>query len=113
MNKKSRTRRKPKAVTPATLIARDIRKIRQRMKNLDKGVRYVVYERPFRSVDTRLFLDVGEDTFHFGACTAGTLFKQERLARLVARQYSRGRQRRFHVMRVTIKVSGKRGKTKR
>jgi hypothetical protein len=113
MKQKPKPQRTAKAATPATVIARAIRAARRRMKNPDNGVRYVVYERPFRSIDSRFFLDVGQDAFRFGACTAGTLFKQERIARLVAREYSVRQQRRLHVMKVTIKVSGRRDGAKR
>lgn len=71
MNRKSKPRKKPKAPTSAELMAKDIREIRREIKRLDDPVRYVVYVRPFRGVNTRFFLDVSEDTFRLSAWTAG------------------------------------------
>jgi hypothetical protein len=109
MRKKSKPRRHSKALTSAALMAKDIREIRREIKRLDDPVRYVVYQYPFRGLKTRFFLDVSEDTFRLSAWTQATLFKQKRIARLVAQDYSIQQQRRLHVARVTIKAGGKRG----
>jgi len=108
MRRKSKPKRKSKAPTSADLMAKDIREIRREIKRLDDPVRYVVYVRPFRGVNTRFFLDVSEDTFRLSAWTQATLFKQRGMARLVAQAYSVQQQRRLHVARVTISASGKR-----
>lgn len=113
MNKKSKPPRKSKGAAPATIIARAIREARLRMKNLDEGVYHVVYERPFRGVNTLFFLDVSEDAFLPSAWPGATLFKDERLARLIAREYSALRQRKLYVARVTISIRGKRDGVKR
>ncbi|MEW6330665.1 MAG: hypothetical protein AB1560_04305 [Pseudomonadota bacterium] len=106
MNKKPTPRKKSKTPTSAKLTAKDIQR---QLKRLEEQVYYVVYERPFRGVDTRFFLDVSESTFRLSAWPCATLFKKERLARFVAREYSALRQRRLYVAPVTIRVSGNPG----
>ena len=115
MTKKPKPRRKHKARMSTAHQAEDIRQIQRGVKLLDEGVYHVVYERPFRGVSTRFFLDVSEDTFRPSAWPCATLFKDERLARLIARKYSALRQRKLHVARVTIKLSRRRsgGRNKR
>lgn len=105
MNKKPTPRKKSKTPTFAKRTAKDIRR---QVKRLEEQVYYVVYERPFRGVETRFFLDVSESTFRLSAWPCATLFKEERIARFVAREYSALKQRRLHVAPVTIQVSGKR-----
>ena len=109
----SPARRKSKSPTSAELMAQDIRQIRREAKRLNNEVRYAVYEQPFGGVNVRFFLDVSEDMYHLSPWTHATLFKQERIARLIARDYSVQQQRTLRVARVTIKASGKRGGTKR
>ena len=107
MNKKSKLR-KFKAPTSAELLARDIREIRREIRRLEDPVRYVVYAQLFRGRNTRVYLDVSRDTYCLNDWTRATLFKQERIARIIAREYSVQQQRKLHVMPVTIKPSGKR-----
>lgn len=108
MNKKPTPRKKSKTPTAAKLTAKDIRR---QVKRLEEQVYYVVYERPFRGVETRFYLDVSESAFRPSVWPCATLFKEERLARLVAREYSvqQEHQRKLYVAPVTIQVSGKRG----
>lgn len=114
MRRKSKPKRKSKAPTSAELMAQDIRQMRREIKRLDDPVCYVVYVRPFRGVNTRFFLDVSADTFRLSGWTGTTLFKQEHIARLVAKAYSVQQQRKLHVAQVTISVSGtRRRRTKR
>lgn len=111
-----RKEKKPHATSPGMrdLTPQEIREIRRETRRLNDPVRYVVYVRPFRGVNTRFFLDVSEDTFRLGAWTQATLFKQACMARLVAKAYSVQQQRRLYVARVTIIASGKKGgRTKR
>lgn len=86
-----------------------MRKPNSQVKRLEEQVYYVVYERPFRGVETRFYLDVSESAFRPSVWPGATLFKEERLARFVAREYSALRQRRLYVAPVTIRVSGNRG----
>lgn len=109
MNKKPTLRNRSKTQTSAKLLAEEIQQLRRPANRVDERVYYVVYERPFRSVDTRFYLDVSEDRFRLSAWPCATLFKQERLARLVAREYSALKQRQYYVAPVTIQISGKRG----
>lgn len=111
MNKKPIPRKKSKTQTSTKLLAKDIRRIRRQVKQLEEQVYYVVYERPFRGVETRFYLDVSESAFHPSLWPCATLFKEERLARFVAREYSvqQEHKRKLYVAPVTIQVSGKRG----
>lgn len=83
--------------------------MKRQVKQLEEQVYYVVYERPFRGVGTRFYLDVSESAFRPSVWPCATLFKEERIARLVARGYSHQQQRKLHVATVMIHVSGKRG----
>lgn len=87
------------------LTPQQYRELRRRIKYLDNPVRYVVYADPFRRHRSRLFLDVSTDLFCLGGWSRATLFKRERVARLVAKAYSVGQKYALHVARVTMKVT--------
>lgn len=107
MRRKSTPRPKPKTTSRVAgySTSQQIREIRREIRRLDDPVRYAVYERPFRGVDVRFFLDVSEDAFRLSVWPQATLFKQERIARLVAKAYSVQQQRTLRVARVTVKVA--------
>lgn len=107
MKKPSTPRRQSRQRRPQ--VSQDLRERKRQVKRLEEQVYYVVYERPFRGVDTRFFLDVSESAFRPSVWPCATLFKEERLARFVAREYSHQQQRKLHVATVTIQVSGRRG----
>ncbi len=88
------------------LTPQQYRELRRRIKYFDNPVRYVVYADPFRR-RSRLFLDVSTDLFCLGGWSQATLFKQERVARLVAKTYSVGQKYALRVARVKIKAPGK------
>jgi hypothetical protein len=72
-------------------------------------MRYVVYSNVFSKRRRRLFLDVSNDMYRMGDWTGATLFRRERVARLVAKAYSVGQKYVHRVARVTIKAPRKRG----
>lgn len=111
MRKKSMSRPRPKTTSRVAgySTSQQIRDIQREVRRLDDPVRYAVYQRPFRGVDVRFFLDVCEDAFRLSVWPHATLFKQERIARLVAKAFSVQQQRVLRVARVTIDVRGKRG----
>lgn len=82
--------------------------MQREVEKLKDAVRYVVYEEPFANASLRLFLDVSADRFRLNDWTAATLFKQERIARLIARTYSRSHphRRRLRVARVLVHLPG-------
>lgn len=101
-----RWRKKPRLST--AWILEGLRDMQREVKQLKDSVRYVVYEEPFSDLSLRLFLDVSADRFRLNDWTAATLFKQERIARLIARTYSRSRppRRRLRVARVLVHLPG-------
>ncbi len=91
------------------LTPQQVREIRRRIKYYDDPVRYVVYSDIFSQRRRRLFLDVSNDMYRMGDWTGTTLFRRERVARLVAKAYSVGQKYVLHVARVKIKAPRKRG----
>lgn len=111
MRKTSLRRRKPRKTQSddTDLTSQQVREVRRRIKCYDDPVRYVVYSDIFSKRRRRLFLDVSNDTYRMGDWTGATLFRRERVARLVAKAYSVGEKYVLRVARVTIKVPEKRG----
>ncbi len=114
MSKKPKPRRKSKAPASVPLSPKEIRELRRRIKYYDDPVRYVVYSDLLPGRGFRFFLDVSKEVYCLGDWHRATLFKQKRIAGLVAQAYSGGRKRALRVARVTLAVQGKRGRgTKR
>ncbi len=91
------------------LTPEQYRELRRRIKYFDNPVRYVVYAGSFLFRRSRFYLDVSTDMFCLDSWSRATLFKQERVARLVAKAYSVGQKYVLRVARVKIKAPGKRG----
>lgn len=108
MKKTSTPRRQKKPSQSTAWILQGLREMQREVEKLKDAVRYVVYEEPFAGLSLRLFLDVSADRFRLNDWTAATLFKQERIARLIARTYSRSRppRRRLRVARVMVHLPG-------
>lgn len=108
MKKPSPSRRRKKSGQPTAWIRQGLREMQREVDQLKDAVRYVVYEEPFADASLRFFLDVSADRFRLNDWTAATLFKQERVARLIARTYSRSRppRRRLRVARVLVHLPG-------
>ncbi|MHB8742192.1 MAG: hypothetical protein ACYC9L_03625 [Sulfuricaulis sp.] len=107
MRKTSPQLRKPRTTVShdTDLTPQQYREIRRQIKYLDNPVRYVVYAGLSRG-RFRCYLNVCTDLFWWSWSRA-TLFKQERVARLVAKAYSIGPKFLLHVTRVKITAPGK------
>ena len=108
MKKPSLSRRRNKPGRSHARRFKSLRAVQGKIKQIRHPARYVVYEQP--GPGWRLFLNISGDTFTPNDWTRATLFKQERIARLIAKAYPRSRwqSRRLHVARVMLQVPGHR-----
>lgn len=108
MKKTSPARRRNQPGRSRARLFKSPQAIRREIKQIRNPARYVVYEQP--GPGWRLFLNISGDTFTPNDWTQATLFKQERIARLIAKAYSRSRwqPRRLYVARVILQIPGRR-----
>ena len=78
------------------------RELARRIADADNPVRYVVYSDLLPRGQWRLYLDVSGDGY-WNTITKATLFKRDRVARAVAKVYSRGRSRDLLIAKITTK----------
>ncbi|OGQ81319.1 MAG: hypothetical protein A3F90_03375 [Deltaproteobacteria bacterium RIFCSPLOWO2_12_FULL_60_19] len=97
-------RKTPRTPSEDDLSPAQRRELARRIADANDPVRYVVYSDLLRNGRWRLFLDVSGDGY-WNTIDKATLFKRERVARAVAKVYSKGRRD-----LLVAKITTKRGK---